>query len=99
MQAISRRLLLRTIILAIAAGSLPLARAAEIPQYTLTEDSLVHEGVPQGKLEGPFEFHSKIIAGTVRRYWIYVPAQYTDASPASVLVFQDGQRAINPAGA
>jgi enterochelin esterase-like enzyme len=71
--------------------------AADIPQYALTEDSLVHN-VPHGKLEGPFEFHSKIIAATVRRYWIYVPAQYSNKSPASVLVFQDGQRATNPEG-
>jgi len=93
-----RRLMLGTIVLAISADNLPIAGAAELPQYALTEDSLVHAGVPHGSLEGPFEFHSKIIAGTVRRYWIYVPAQYTDKSPASVLVFQDGQRATNPEG-
>jgi enterochelin esterase family protein len=44
------------------------------------------------------ELHSKIFPGTVRRYWIYVPAQYDKARPASVLVFQDGQRATNPQG-
>ncbi len=73
--------------------------AADIPQYPLTEDSLVHDNVPHGKLEGPFEFHSKIIAGTVRRYWIYVPAQYSVKTVASLLIFQDGQRATNPEGA
>jgi len=72
--------------------------AAEIPRYQLSGDSLQHEGVPHGRLEGPFEFHSSIFAGTVRRYWIYVPAQYTKAKPASLLVFQDGQRATNPEG-
>ena len=45
-------------------------------EYPFMADSLPQEGVPKGRLEGPFEFHSKIIAGTVRRYWIYVPAQY-----------------------
>jgi enterochelin esterase family protein len=54
--------------------------------------------VPKGRLEGPFEFHSQIIAGTVRRFWIYVPAQYTGDTVANVLVFQDGARAINPTG-
>ena len=54
--------------------------------------------MPKGKLDGPFLFKSQIIAGTVRRYWIYVPAQYTSATPANVLVFQDGQRATNPTG-
>jgi enterochelin esterase family protein len=67
-------------------------------EYPLMADSLAQEGVPKGRLEGPFEFHSKIIAGTVRRYWIYVPAQYNPKKPANVLVFQDGQRATNPDG-
>jgi hypothetical protein len=80
------------------AMTLSVANAAEVPKYTLTEDSLFHDNVPHGKLEGPFEFHSKFIAGTVRRYWIYVPAQYSNKSAASVLVFQDGQRATNPEG-
>jgi len=64
----------------------------------LTEDHFPQEGVPKGELKGPFEFHSKIFEGTVRRYWIFVPAQYDPAEPASVLVFQDGQRATNPEG-
>lgn len=67
-------------------------------KYELTPDSLTQPSVPRGRLEGPFEFKSKIIPGTVRRYWIFVPAQYAPESPASVLVFQDGQRATNPNG-
>ncbi len=35
----------------------------------------------------------------MRRYWIFIPAQYSPQSPANVLVFQDGQRATAPAGA
>jgi enterochelin esterase family protein len=66
--------------------------------YPLTADSLPQPGVPKGRLEGPFLFHSRIIPNTVRRYWIYVPAQYTGKQPASLLVFQDGQRATNPEG-
>ena len=66
--------------------------------YPLGPDSLPQDGVPKGKLEGPLLFKSQIIAGTVRRYWVYVPAQYTGATPANVLVFQDGQRATNPTG-
>jgi hypothetical protein len=70
-------------------------------EYTFMPGSLPQEGVPRGTLEGPFEFHSKIIPGTVRQYWIYVPAQYNrkKPQPANVLVFQDGQRATNPEGA
>ena len=66
--------------------------------YPLGADSLPQDGVPKGKLEGPLLFKSQVIANTVRRYWIYVPAQYTPSRPANVLVFQDGQRATNPAG-
>lgn len=75
------------------------AQAAEDNvRYALTTDSLRSPDVPQGRIEGPLEFHSRIFAGTVRRYWIYVPARYDEARPASLLVFQDGQRALNPEG-
>ncbi len=51
-----------------------------------------------GRLEGPFELHSRIYPGTVRRYWVYVPARYRPSSPPNLLLFQDGQRATDPAG-
>jgi enterochelin esterase family protein len=66
--------------------------------YTLGPDSLEQPGVPKGQLVGPLLFKSRVIAGTVRRYWVYVPAQYSKDRPANVLVFQDGQRATNPTG-
>src|SRR5204863_7518208 len=66
--------------------------------YELGPDSLPQPGVPKGKLEGPFLFKSQIITNTVRRYWVYVPAQYTPEKPACVLVFQDGQRATRTNG-
>jgi enterochelin esterase family protein len=66
--------------------------------YKLGPDSLPQQGVPQGKLEGPMLFKSKVFDGTVRQYWVYVPAQYRADKPACVLVFQDGQRATNPKG-
>ncbi len=66
--------------------------------YELGPDSLPQPGVPKGKLEGPFLFKSQIITNTVRRYWVYVPAQYTPDKPACVLVFQDGQRATRTNG-
>ncbi len=79
------------------------AKAKAVPSAPLEEeqlgpDSLPHDGVPRGKLEGPLLFRSKALAGTVRRYWVYVPAQYKAGTPACVLVFQDGQRATNPKG-
>jgi hypothetical protein len=67
-------------------------------EYPLGAESLVQSDTPKGRLEGPFLFRSRIIANTVRKYWVFVPAQYTPEKPASVLVFQDGQRATNPEG-
>jgi enterochelin esterase-like enzyme len=67
-------------------------------RYELRENSKKQEGVPQGRMEGPFLLHSKIIENTVRKYWISIPAQYDPAKAACVLVFQDGARAINPEG-
>lgn len=88
---------------ALAAGATWVAAQEPAParkpgDYPLTADSLPQEGVPKGRLEGPFEFRSSVLAGTVRRYWVFVPAQYTGDQPACVLVFQDGQRATNPGG-
>ncbi|MFN3650677.1 MAG: alpha/beta hydrolase [Armatimonadota bacterium] len=86
-----------------ASACLPAAAAAQDapPQpkrYELGPDSFPQEGVPKGTLEGPLPFKSQVLAGTVRRYWTYVPAQYRPEKPACVLVFQDGQRATNPNG-
>lgn len=66
--------------------------------YPLSADALPNDSVAKGKLEGPFLFRSEIIADTVRKYWVYVPAQYDASQEACVLVFQDGARAINPYG-
>jgi enterochelin esterase-like enzyme len=88
-----------------AAAAAPAAAAPSAPaaerkpgDYPLTEDSLPQPGAPKGRLEGPFLFHSRVIPNTVRKYWVFVPAQYKPSEAASVLVFQDGQRATNPEG-
>jgi hypothetical protein len=86
------------LVLALMAGAAGAAEPRKPGEYPPTADSLPQPGVPKGKLIGPLEFHSKIIAGTVRRYWIYVPAKYDAKAPPNLLVFQDGQRAINPQG-
>ena len=84
--------------LALMAGTAWSAEPRKPGEYPPTADSLPQPGVPAGKLIGPLEFRSKIITGTVRRYWIYVPTKYDAKSPPNLLVFQDGQRAINPQG-
>jgi enterochelin esterase family protein len=83
--------------LAIAADT-PAASARKPGDYPVGPDSLPQTGAPAGRLEGPFVFRSTILAGTVRQYWVFVPAQYTAEKPAALLVFQDGQRATNPKG-
>src|SRR5215469_585086 len=85
-------------VVALLAGPALAAEPRQPGEYPPSQDSLPQPGVPKGKLIGPLEFHSKIIANTVRRYWIYVPAKYDPKDPSNLLVFQDGQRAINPQG-
>jgi enterochelin esterase-like enzyme len=63
------------------------ANAAD--NYPLGPDSQRQQGVPQGKVSQHF-WKSKIFADTERDYWVYVPAQYSDAEPAAIMVFQDG---------
>jgi hypothetical protein len=74
----------------------PSSPAREPGVYKLGSDSLPQPGVPKGRLQGPIAFKSRILTGTVRRYWVYVPPQYEPEQPANVLIFQDGQRATNP---
>ncbi|MBC7817241.1 MAG: esterase family protein [Planctomycetaceae bacterium] len=58
--------------------------------YQLGPDSMVQEGVPQGKVVEGKHTSEKVFPGTVRSYWVYIPAQYDGSSPAAEMVFQDG---------
>jgi enterochelin esterase-like enzyme len=66
--------------------------------YRIGPDSLAQDGVPKGELRGPFALPSDAYPGTQHTYWIYVPAQYDRAVPASLMIFQDGQAFKNPDG-
>jgi gluconolactonase len=58
--------------------------------YPLDSASVEHANVPKGEVL-TFSFaNSKIFPGTVRDYWIYIPAQYKPSKPACVYVNQDG---------
>jgi len=59
-------------------------------EYPLTADSKPQEGVPKGRMEKQEPITSKIIAGSVHEWSIYIPAQYKPEEPACVMVFQDG---------
>src|SRR5688572_9503485 len=78
----------------------PTASAAPTDDvYKLGPDSEYQPGVPQGKIEGPLTLESKsVYPNTTRNYWVYVPAQYDPAKPASLMVFQDGHAFVGLEG-
>ncbi len=87
-----------------ASSTLPHERpaAAETPNtdlyYQLAPDATAHEGVPRGEIRGPFTLPSEAYPGTQHTYWVYVPAQYDAASPASLMIYNDGQAFMAPEG-
>ena len=66
--------------------------------YKLGPDSLDQEGVPKGQMRGPFTLPSTVYPGTQHTYFVYVPAQYNAAVPASLMIFNDGQAFMAPGG-
>ncbi|HZZ80739.1 MAG TPA: alpha/beta hydrolase-fold protein [Gemmataceae bacterium] len=66
--------------------------------YKHGPDSMRQEGVPLGKVTQMPQWHSKIFPGTVRDWWIYVPAQYDDKTPACIMIFQDGGGYVSEKG-
>ena len=58
--------------------------------YETHPDSIKKPNVPEGKIEGPFTWKSKIYPGTVRDYYLYIPNQYDPAKPACTFIVQDG---------
>ncbi len=63
---------------------------AQEESYPVPPEAEVQEGVPQGKLEGPFKLSSEIYPGTERDYWLYIPAQYDPQKPICTMIVQDG---------
>lgn len=76
-------------------GLLASTPAFSADDYSLGPDSQPQEGVPRGRVEGPFVFKSQVFENTVRQYWVYVPAEYDASRPAAVMVFQDGHKYVN----
>lgn len=71
---------------------------AQAPEeiYAVDSASVEHAAVPRGEVL-KFSFNrSTIFPGTVRDYWIYVPAQYKPGTPACVYVQQDGLQKYMP---
>ena len=66
--------------------------------YRLGPDSLEQPGVPKGEIRGPFTLPSVAYPGTQHTYWVYVPSQYNPSKEASLMIFNDGQAFLAPAG-
>lgn len=65
--------------------------------YEFGPDSMRHEGTPRGVVS-EHVWRGEVFPGTIRRYWVYVPAQYDAAEPAAVMVFQDGHAYVSETG-
>jgi len=79
--------------------TVPLAAAPSLDDvYRLGPDSARQEGVPLGKVLGPETLSSRVYPNTTRNYWVYVPAQYDPAKPASLMIFQDGHAFVSLSG-
>lgn len=75
-------------------------QATEFPVlYAYGPDSSPQPDVPRGVVHEYEWNESEVFPGTTRRYWVYVPAQYTPSAPASLMVFQDGHTYLDPGGA
>jgi enterochelin esterase-like enzyme len=72
--------------------------AGYVTDYRLGVDSLPQDGVPKGTVEKRTWNESAIYPGSTRDYWVYVPAQYDEAEPACVMVFQDGEDYVDTEG-
>jgi len=80
--------------------SLLLATAAAMaaPSVKLSPEQFPQPGVPRGELIPMPQWRSRVFAGTMRDWWIYVPAQYRADRPAAVMVFQDGHDYVRTNG-
>ncbi len=94
-----RNIVLLTVIGTILASPLYAQRQGNDDFYKLGPDSLRQEGVPQGKVEGPFTLPSQVYEGTQHTYWVYVPAQYNPEQPCSLMIFNDGHAFLKEDGA
>lgn len=89
---------LAIVLMALASSSLAQERVNYDQYYTLGPDSHPQEGVPQGEIVGPHTLPCEVFPGTQHTYWVYVPAQYDPNTPASLMIFNDGQAFMHPEG-
>lgn len=86
------------ILLALVLATAGLAQDRPKPtHYTLGPDSQRQAGIPHGTVTR-HEFRGRIFAGTLRQYYVYVPAQYKPGTEAALMVFQDGHAYVDEEG-
>jgi len=66
-------------------------------RYALGPDSQRRSGVPVGRIDEFVLDDSRAYPGTHRKYWVYIPQQYSEPEPACLMVFQDGALYMDPA--
>ena len=67
-------------------------------RYAYGPDSSPQPDVPRGTTHEHEWNNSEVFPGTVRDYWVYVPAEYDPQTPACLMVFQDGNNYAKPDG-
>ncbi len=73
-------------------AALNLVQAAPLNEvYKLGPDSQTQPNVPAGRVTPWAQLPGQAYSGTLHDYGVYVPAQYDAATPAALMVFQDGQ--------
>ena len=93
-----RRVVFAAVVLGLACCDARSAGAQQPEEpYTLGQDSQRTEGVPRGTVTNGI-WRSEIFEGTVREYWVYVPAGMKHDEPADLIVFQDGHAYVNEEG-
>ena len=70
----------------------------EAPALKLGPDSMRKPEVATGTVTEHVWQNSKIFPGTIRQYFVYIPAKLDPTVPAAVMVFQDGQSNVDPDG-
>lgn len=86
----SRSLLFVTAVLIVTLEARSARSQTKEPDYPVPPEAMEKEGVPKGRVEGPFQFRSQIFPGTIRDYWVYVPAAYNPEKPPALMIVQDG---------
>lgn len=81
---------LKALLLSVCLMLQVLAYAQTEEKYPQDSASSEQAGVPKGELIKLTLRNPKTFPGTLRDYWVYVPAQYDGKKPACVYVNQDG---------